>query len=52
MAYKLNKYGQQVKDDLDAVEEKTIYPDATPANKGLMTTEHIQRLSSVNYDDL
>lgn len=47
MAYKLNKYGQQVKDDLDAVEEKTIYPDATPANKGLMTTEHIQRLSSV-----
>lgn len=50
MAYKLDKHGQQVKDDLDAVEEKTIYPDASPAGKGLMTVEHIQRISDVERE--
>ena len=50
MAYKLDKHGQQVKDDLDAVEEKTIYPDASPVGKGLMTVEHIQRISNVERE--
>jgi len=45
MAYKLNKYGDQVRDDLDAVENKTIYPDATTQEKGLMTEEHVRRLT-------
>lgn len=47
MAYRLNKYGQQVQEDLDAVEQKSIYPDATPVNRGLMTAEHAQRISNV-----
>lgn len=36
MAYKLNKYGDQVKEDLDKVENQDIYPDASPTQKGLM----------------
>ena len=47
MAYKLDKYGQQVKDDLDAVEQKTIYPDASIRERGLMTQEHVQALRNV-----
>lgn len=47
MGYKLNKYGNQVKDDLDAVENKTIYPDASKQTKGLMTEEHVQALEEV-----
>lgn len=47
MAYRLDKYGQQVKDDLDAVEEKTIYPDASTRERGLMTPQHIQTLNYV-----
>lgn len=47
MAYRLNKYGQQVKDDLDAVEQKTIYPDASTHERGLMTQEHVQALRDV-----
>lgn len=50
MAYRLDKYGQQVKDDLDAVEQKTIYPDASPAERGLMTIEHVQRLGDVERE--
>ena len=47
MAYKLDKYGRQVKDDLDAVEQKTIYPDASIHERGLMTQEHVQTLRNV-----
>ena len=47
MAYKLNKHGDQVRDDLDAVENKTIYPEATTANDGLMTQEHVEKLEHV-----
>lgn len=50
MGYKLDKKGKQVKDDLDAVEQKTIYPDASPAERGLMTIEHVQRLSDVERE--
>lgn len=45
MAYKLDKYGDQVKDDLDKVENKDIYPDASPTQKGLMTAEHVNRIT-------
>lgn len=47
MAYRLNKHGQQVEDDLDAVEQKTIYPDASTRERGLMTQEHVQTLQYV-----
>lgn len=50
MAYKLDKHGKQVKDDLDAVEQKSIYPDATPQEHGLMSTEHVQRLADVEHE--
>lgn len=50
MAYKLDKYGKQVKDDLDAVENKTIYPDASKQEKGLMTTEHVNQLSELQEE--
>lgn len=42
MAYKLNKYGDQVKEDLDKVEEKDIYPDASLIEKSVMTPQHAQ----------
>lgn len=45
MAYRLEKYGEQVKNDLDSVEQKTIYPDASNSEKGLMTQEHVRRLA-------
>lgn len=47
MAYKLDKYGQQVKEDLDKVENKDIYPDASTRERGLMTQEHVQTLRNV-----
>lgn len=50
MAYKLNKTGDQVRDDLDAVEEKTIYPDASAHEKGLMTKEHVQQLNELEVE--
>lgn len=50
MAYKLNKHGKQVQDDLDAVELKTIYPDASSIEKGLMTTEHVQQLNELEIE--
>lgn len=52
MAYKLDKTGNQVRDDLNAVEEKTIYPDASKLNKGLMTDEHVQRLEHVEDESI
>lgn len=50
MAYHLDKYGDQVKEDLDAVEEKTIYPDASTAHKGLMTDEHVRKLGELETE--
>lgn len=50
MAYKLYKTGDQVRDDLDAVEEKTIYPDASSHEKGLMTKEHVQQLNNLEVE--
>ena len=47
MAYKLDKYGRQVKEDLDKVENKDIYPDASTRERGLMTQEHVQTLREV-----
>lgn len=47
MAYKLYKTGDQVRDDLNAVEDKTIYPDASLHEKGLMTKEHVQQLNDL-----
>lgn len=47
MAYKLDKYGQQVKEDLDKVENKDIYPDASTHERGLMTQQHVQTLQYV-----
>ena len=52
MAYRLDKTGNQVRDDLNAVEEKTIYPDATTENKGLMTGNHVQRLEHVEDESV
>ena len=50
MGYKLNKYGDQVRDDLDAVENKSIYPDASKQENGLMTKEHVQRLDDLQSE--
>ena len=50
MAYKLNKTGDHVRDDLDAVEDKTIYPDASSHEKGLMTKEHVQQLNNLEVE--
>lgn len=50
MAYKLDKYGDQVRDDLDAVEGKTIYPDASAQEDGLMTKEHVQQLNDLEIE--
>lgn len=50
MAYKLNKYGDQVRDDLDAVEQKTIYPEATQHNDGIMTKEHVAQLEGYEQE--
>ena len=50
MAYIIDKYGHQVESDLDAVEQKTIYPDATAQEHGLMSTEHVQRLEAVERE--
>lgn len=47
MAYKLDKHGDLVRDDLNAVEQKTIYPDASTRERGLMTQEHVQTLRNV-----
>ena len=47
MAYKLDKYGRQVKEDLDKVENKDIYPDASTRERGLMTQQHVQTLQYV-----
>ena len=50
MAYKLNKYGDQVKEDLDKVEEKAIYPDASLVEKGVMTPQHVQQINELEQE--
>jgi len=50
MAYKLNKYGDQVKEDLDKVEEKDIYPDASLVEKGVMTPQHVQQINELEQE--
>jgi hypothetical protein len=50
MAYKLDKYGDQVRDDLDAVEQKTIYPEATHHNDGIMTKEQVAQLEGYEQE--
>ena len=52
MAYKLYKHGDQVRDDLDAVENKTIYTEATQLNDGLMTKEHVGKLEGYEQEIL
>jgi hypothetical protein len=50
MAYRLDKYGKQVEDDLDSVENKTIYPNADTHVDGLMTKEHVQRINEMDEE--
>ena len=38
MAYKLKQTGAKVQQLLDEVENKTVYPDATQQEHGLMST--------------
>lgn len=47
MAYKLYRTGDSVRDLLDAVENKTIYPDATQQEHGLLSTEDKTKLDSL-----
>ena len=50
MAYKLNKYGDQVKKDLDDVEQKSIYPNADIHVDGLMTKEHVKQINDMGEE--
>ena len=50
MAYHLNRYGDEVKEDLEKVEEKRVYPDASLVEKGVMTTDHVRRLGEVEQE--
>lgn len=47
MAYKINRTGDNVKALLDAVENKTIYPDATWSEHGLMSAADKVRLDNL-----
>lgn len=50
MAYKINRTGKNVENLLDSVDEKTIYPDASLTEDGLMTKEHVRRLEECEED--
>lgn len=50
MAYKLEKYGDQVRDDLNAVERKTIYPPATTHEDGIMTKQHVAQINELEQE--
>ena len=50
MAYTLDKYGDQVRDDLNAVEQRTVYPEATNHNDGIMTKEHVAQLEGYEQE--
>lgn len=47
MAYKLKQTGAKVQQILDAVENKTVYPDATQQKHGLMSTSDKTKLDNV-----
>lgn len=50
MAYKLQKTGDQVKEDLDKVEEKRVYPEADTHTNGIMTKEHVKRIGDLEVE--
>ena len=50
MAYRLDKYGNQVKKDLDDVENKSIYPNADTHVDGLMTKEHVRKINEMDEE--
>lgn len=50
MSYKINRKGDDVSRLLTEVDEKTIYPDASTGNDGLMTKEHVRRLEECEED--
>jgi len=47
MAYKLQRTGDSVRDLLNAVENKTIYPDASTIQRGLMSAADKAKLNSL-----
>lgn len=47
MAYKLKQTGAKVQELLDAVENKTVYPDATQQEHGLMSTSDKTKLDNI-----
>lgn len=47
MAYKLKQTGAKVQEILDAIENKTIYPDATQQQHGLMSTSDKAKLDTI-----
>lgn len=50
MAYKLKQTGAKVQQLLDAVENKTVYPDATQQEHGLMTAEQVKYIDDLRED--
>lgn len=52
MGYKLHKTGDQVRDDLNAVEEKTIYPIASKEEDGLMSKEQAERFEELSENEV
>ena len=51
MAYKIDRTGENVEDLLDSVDDKTIYPDASITERGLMTKEDKIKLKSLEDDE-
>lgn len=47
MAYKLKQTGAKVQQLLDAVENKTVYSDATEQEHGLMSTSDKSKLDNI-----
>lgn len=47
MAYKLTQTGAKVQQLLDAVENKTVYPDATQQEHGLMSAADKAKLDTI-----
>lgn len=50
MSYQLDKYGDEVREDLNKVEEKRVYPDASLSEKGVMTPDHLLRIGQMERD--
>ena len=50
MAYHLNKHGETVEEDLNKVEERRVYPEASSTEAGVMTPSHVQRLQDVEHE--